>query len=115
MFLNSHWFCKYFLAKWSLKYTTEVFDEWFSKLKNQQAKRRIQVRIDRVEDGNFGDTEPVGEGVSELRFFFSPGYRVYYCKQGQRVVIWLAGGDKSTQSKDIKLALQLSQDLEEEL
>ena len=51
-------------------YTTEVFDDWFTKLKDQQAKRRIQVRIDRVEDGNFGDTEPVGEGVSELRFFF---------------------------------------------
>jgi putative addiction module killer protein len=96
-------------------YTTEVFDDWFTKLKDQQAKRRIQVRIDRVEDGNFGDTEPVGEGVSELRFFFGPGYRIYYCKQGQRVVILLAGGDKSTQSKDIKLALQLAQDLEEEL
>ncbi|MDA5012941.1 type II toxin-antitoxin system RelE/ParE family toxin, partial [Acinetobacter baumannii] len=53
--------------------------------------------------------------VSELRFFFGPGYRIYYCKQGQRVVILLAGGDKSTQSKDIKLALQLAQDLEEEL
>jgi putative addiction module killer protein len=66
-------------------YTTEVFDDWFTKLKDQQAKRRIQVRIDRVEDGNFGDTEPVGEGVSELRFFFGPGYRIYYCKQGQRV------------------------------
>ncbi len=83
-------------------YTTEVFDDWFTKLKDQQAKRRIQVRIDRVEDGNFGDTEPVGEGVSELRFFFGPGYRIYYCKQGQRVVILLAGGDKSTQSKDIE-------------
>ena len=66
-------------------YTTEVFDDWFTKLKDQHAKRRIQVRIDRVEDGNFGDTEPVGEGVSELRFFFGPGYRIYYCKQGQRV------------------------------
>lgn len=90
-------------------------DEWFTKLTDKQAKRRIQVRIDRVDDGNFGDTEQVGEGVSELRFFFGPGYRIYYCKQGQRVVILLAGGDKSTQSKDIKLALQLAQDLEEEL
>lgn len=96
-------------------YTTEVFDDWFDKLKDQQAKRRIQVRIDRVEDGNFGDTEPVGEGVSELRFFFGPGYRVYYCQQGQRVIILLAGGDKTTQSKDIKLALKLAKDLEEEL
>ena len=60
-------------------------------------------------------TNPVRFSVSELRFFFGPGYRIYYCKQGQRVVILLAGGDKSTQSKDIKLALQLAQDLEEEL
>lgn len=60
-------------------YTTEVFDKWFGKLKDQQAKKRIQVRIDRVEDGNFGDSEPIGEGVSELRLFFGPGYRVYYC------------------------------------
>lgn len=96
-------------------YTTEVFDKWFSKLKDQQAKKRIQVRIDRVEDGNFGDSEPIGEGVSELRFFFGSGYRVYYYKQGQRVVILLAGGDKSTQSKDIKIALQLAKELEKEL
>ena len=96
-------------------YTTEVFDKWFSKLKDQQAKKRIQVRIDRVEDGNFGDSEPIGEGVSELRFFFGSGYRVYYYKQGQRVVVLLAGGDKSTQSKDIKIALQLAKELEEEL
>ncbi len=96
-------------------YTTEVFDKWFGKLKDQQAKKRIQVRIDRVEDGNFGDSEPIGEGVSELRLFFGPGYRVYYCQQGQRVVILLAGGDKSTQSKDITIALQLAKELEEEL
>ena len=104
----------YILLIYSI-YTTEVVDEWFSKLKDQQARRRIQVRIDRVEDGNFGDTEPVGEGVSKLHFFFGPGYRVYYCKQGQRIVILLAGGEKSTQSNDIKLALKLAQDLEEEL
>ena len=60
----------YIILMYSI-YTTQVFDDWFTKLKDQQAKRRIQVRIDRVEDGNFGDTEPVGEGVSELRFFVS--------------------------------------------
>lgn len=92
-------------------YTTEAFDNWFNKLKDQQAKRRIQIRIDRVEDGNFGDTEPVGEGVSELRFFFGSGYRVYYCKQGQQIIILLAGGDKSTQKNDIKLALKLAKEL----
>jgi len=67
----------YILPMYSI-YTTEVFDDWFTKLKDQQAKRRIQVRIDWVEDGNFGDTEQVGEGVSELRFFFGPGYRIHY-------------------------------------
>lgn len=96
-------------------YTTEIFDKWFNKLKDQQAKKRIQARIDRVEDGNFGDSEPIGEGVSELRFFFGSGHRVYYCKQGQRVIILLAGGDKATQSKDIKIALQLAKELEKEL
>ena len=96
-------------------YTTEVFDKWFNKLKDQQAKRRIQARIDRVEDGNFGDSEPIGKGVSELRFFFGSGYRVYYYKQGQRVIILLAGGDKATQSKDIKIALQLAKELEKGL
>lgn len=100
----------YIYAMYSI-YTTETFDSWFSKLKDQQAKRRIQVRIDRVEDGNFGDTKPVGEGVSELRFFFGSGYRVYYCQQGQQIIILLAGGDKSSQSKDIKLALALAKEL----
>lgn len=61
----------YILIMYSI-YTTEVFDEWFNKLKDQQAKRRIQVRIDRVEDGNFEDTEPIDEGVFELRCFFGP-------------------------------------------
>jgi putative addiction module killer protein len=67
-------------------YTTEVFDDWFTKLKDQQAKRRIQVRIDRVEDGNFGDTEPVGEGVSELRFFFGPGYRKRWIRKFEQLL-----------------------------
>lgn len=92
----------YTLITYSI-YTTEVFDNCFGKLKDQQAKRRIQVRIDRVEDGSFGDTEPVGESISELCFFFGAGYRVYYCKQGQKIVILIAGGDKSTQSKDKNL------------
>lgn len=94
-------------------YTTDVFDNWFDNLKDRQAKTRIQARIDRVEEGNFGDTEPVGEGVSELRFFFGSGYRVYYCKRGLEIVLLLAGGDKTTQSKDIKLALRLAKELGE--
>lgn len=72
---------------------------------------RIQARIDRVEDGNFGDIAPVGEGVSELRIHFGPGYRVYFTQRGLNVVILLAGGDKATQSKDIKNALELARKL----
>lgn len=72
---------------------------------------RIQARIDRVEDGNFGDVAPVGEGVSEMRVHFGPGYRVYFTQRGLDVVILLAGGDKSTQGKDIKNALELARTL----
>ena len=94
-------------------YTTDVFDDWFDKLKDKQAKVRIQARIDRVEEGHFGDAKPVGEGVCELRFFFGPGYRIYYRQKGFEIVLLLVGGDKSTQDKDIKLALQLAKQLEE--
>lgn len=76
-----------------------------------QAKRRIQVRIDRAEDGNFGDCEPVDAGVSEMRIHYGPGYRVYFTRVGMEVVILLAGGDKSTQAKDIKAALKLAGEL----
>ncbi|OGS80494.1 MAG: addiction module antitoxin RelB [Gallionellales bacterium GWA2_55_18] len=88
--------------------TTEVFDDWLSGLKDRQAVRRVQVRIDRAEDGNFGDCEPVGEGVSEMRIHYGPGYRVYFVQRGIEIVILLAGGNKSTQSKDIKTALELA-------
>ena len=91
--------------------TTEVFDAWFAGLKDVQAVRRIQVRIDRAEDGNFGDCEPVGEGVSEMRIHYGPGYRVYFMQRGIEIVILLAGGDKSTQSKDIKAALKIARQI----
>ncbi|RTZ43196.1 type II toxin-antitoxin system RelE/ParE family toxin [Candidimonas sp. SYP-B2681] len=91
--------------------TTEVFDIWFTGLKDRQAKRRIQARIDRAEDGNFGDCEPVGEGVSEMRIHCGPGYRVYFTQRGMEIVILLAGGDKSTQFKDIKTALEIARQL----
>ncbi|WP_066412293.1 type II toxin-antitoxin system RelE/ParE family toxin [Bordetella ansorpii] len=77
-------------------------------LKDRRAMHRIQVRIDRAEEGNFGDCEPVGEGVSEMRIHYGPGYRVYFTRRGSEIVILLAGGDKSTQSKDIKTALSLA-------
>jgi putative addiction module killer protein len=94
-------------------YTTEVFDAWFEALRDKQAARRIQARIDRVEDGNFGDCQPVGEGVSEMRIHYGPGYRVYLAQRGAEIVILLAGGDKATQNKDIKTALGLAKQLKD--
>jgi putative addiction module killer protein len=93
--------------------TTDVFDLWFEQLRDNQAKRRIQMHIDRAEDGNFGDCKPVGQGISEMRIDVGPGYRVYFAQRGEglELVILLAGDDKSTQAQDIKTALQLAREL----
>ena len=72
---------------------------------------RVQVRIDRAECGNFDDSAPVGEGVSEMRIHYGPGYRVYFMKRGSEIVILLAGGDKSSQARDIKTAIDLAREL----
>lgn len=88
--------------------TTEVFDTWFAGLKDKQAARRVQSRIDRAEDGNLGDCESVGEGVSEMRIHYGPGYRVYFVQRGIEIVILLAGGNKATQAKDIKTAVEIA-------
>lgn len=93
--------------------TTTVFDAWYQSLRDRQAARRIQVRIDRAEDGNFGDCQPVGEGVSEMRIHHGPGYRVYFMQRGLEIVILLTGGDKSTQRQDIDAALRLARQLKE--
>lgn len=92
--------------------TTEAFDAWFDGLRDRIAKARIQARIDRAEEGNFGDCEPVGKGVSEMRVHYGAGYRVYFKRFGRGWVILLAGGDKSTQQTDIKIALRLARELE---
>lgn len=92
-------------------HTIDTFDHWFGGLRDKQAARRIQVRIDRAEDGNFGDCEPVGEGVSEMRIHYGPGYRVYFVQRELEIVILLAGGNKSTQNKDIKTALEIARQL----
>jgi len=102
----------YYNRRVMIIYTTETFDVWFAGLRDKQAARRIQARIDRAEDGNFGDCEPVGEGVSEMRIHYGSGYRVYFVQRGMEVVILLAGGDKSTQSKDIKTARDLARQLQ---
>lgn len=92
-------------------HTTSIFDDWFSALRDRQGKLRIQARIDRAELGNFGDCAPVGEGVSEMRIHVGPGYRIYFVERGLEIVVLLAGGDKSTQAKDIKLAHKLAKQL----
>ncbi len=90
---------------------TEIFAKWLDDLHDIRARARILVRIERLADGNPGDVKSVGEGVSELRIDYGPGYRVYFKKQGQKVVILLAGGNKHTQAKDIKTALRLARNL----
>lgn len=94
-----------------LLYTTEVFDAWYQSLKDKQVARRIQARIDRAEEGNFGDHKSVGEGVSEMRINHGPGFRVYFTLRGIEIVILLAGGDKSSQAKDIEMAQKLARQL----
>ena len=92
---------------------TDLFAQWLDTLNDIRARARIQARIERLAAGNPGDVEPVGEGVSELRINYGPGYRVYFKRRGQELIILLAGGDKSTQPKDIKTALRLARNLTE--
>ena len=89
-------------------HTTEVFDKWTAKLKDRQAVMAIALRLARVASGNFGDTKVIGDGVSELRIFVGPGYRIYYTIRNNEIVILLCGGDKSTQQNDIKQAKELA-------
>ena len=82
-------------------------------LRDRRAKARITSRIDRLAQGHWGDVEPVGEGVKELRIFYGKGYRVYVKKRGQELVVLLYGGHKGTQQKDIDYAIRLAKELEE--
>jgi putative addiction module killer protein len=90
---------------------TETFARWLDGLCDIHARARVQARVERLASGNPGDVRPVGEGVSELRIDYGPGYRVYYTKRGRTVLILLAGGDKRTQATDIKTALRLARNL----
>lgn len=85
-----------------------TFDRWFRQLKDRRAVARVLVRINRLAAGNPGDVKPVGQGVSELRIPYGPGYRIYYLHDGDQVILLLTGGDKSSQDADIRQAHQIA-------
>jgi putative addiction module killer protein len=87
---------------------TEHYARWFDALKDRSARARIDIRIRRLSLGNPGDVKPVGRGVSELRIDHGPGYRVYFVQRGTQIIVLLAGGDKSSQSRDIDLAMEMA-------
>ena len=93
---------------------TERFAHWLEDLRDLRARARVQARIERLIGGNPGDAKPVGSGVSELRINYGPGYRVYFQQKGSTLIILLAGGDKSTQARDIEEALMLARQIKEE-
>lgn len=95
---------KKLIAIYETEYGQRPFKRWIDSLKDKVTKARINARILRVEDGNFGNSKAIGAGVSELKIDFGPGFRVYYGLDGDKVVVLLIGGDKSTQDKDIRLA-----------
>ena len=92
--------------------TSPTYDRWYEQLRDGQARRRIDARIERLQRGNPGDVRTVGEGVSEMRVHYGPGYRVYFVRRGRNLVVLLAGGDKSTQAEDIRIAQALARDLD---
>lgn len=83
---------------------SDVFADWLVKLKDRRARARVYARLDRMAEGNFGDVEPIGEGLSEARIHYGPGYRLYFMQRGQALVVLLCGGDKATQPRDIQRA-----------
>ena len=89
----------------------EVYARWLDGLRDVRARARVLVRVERLAAGNPGEVRPVGEGVSELRIDYGPGYRVYFKKQGRTIVVLLADGDKRSQSRDIETALRLARNL----
>jgi putative addiction module killer protein len=95
-------------------YRSDEFDAWLAALKDKAGRARIVYRIRSAEHGNFGDCEPVGEGVSEMRIHFGPGYRVYFTRHGDVIYLLLLGGDKSSQKRDIKRAIAMARSLGKE-
>jgi putative addiction module killer protein len=90
---------------------TDVFAAWFARLRDREARARITVRIRRLSLGNPGDVKPMGGGVSEMRIDHGPGYRVYFVRRGDTIVVLLCGGDKRSQASDIARAIALAQEL----
>jgi len=90
---------------------TDEYESWFESLRDREARFRIITRIRRLSLGNLGDVKPVGEGVSELRITYGPGYRIYIEQQGDTLIVLLAGGDKSSQKSDVERAKQLARGL----
>jgi putative addiction module killer protein len=90
---------------------TETYRKWFASLEDRNARIRIDIRIRRISLGNLGDVKPVGEGVFEIRIDYGPGYRLYFVQKKNTIIILLSGGDKSTQSRDIRKAQELAQNV----
>lgn len=90
---------------------TVTFVKWLDALRDEQARKRIVIRIRRLELGNAGNVKPVGEGVSEMRVPYGPGYRIYFTRSAETITILLCGGDKSSQSRDIAIAKQLAKEI----
>ncbi len=93
---------------------SDEFDSWLAELKDRVGRARIIHRIRSAEHGNFGDCEPVGEGVSEMRIHIGPGYRVYFTRRANVIYLLLLGGDKSSQKRDIKRAIEMARTLNKE-
>jgi putative addiction module killer protein len=92
---------------------TETFRKWRTRLKDERIRGLIASRLDRLAFGHAGDVEPVGQGISELRFRYGPGYRIYFQTRGDTIIVLLCGGDKSTQAKDIKAAKRMADEWSE--
>ena len=103
--------CDSMLMRYEIE-TTNIFDKWLAGIADIRDRARIITRFDHIKLGNFGDCKALGDGLFELRFFFGPGFRVYYTVKGEVVVFLLCGGDKSTQERDIKKALKIMIELE---
>jgi len=91
---------------------TRTFQEWISRLRDHQARARIAARVLRMTFGNYGDVKPIGQGVSEMRIDYGPGYRVYFTQRGERLILLLCGGDKSSQDRDILKAKALAKEFD---